>query len=108
MYAATVTPAAGPDSMICTGIRRAVSKVHTPPLDCMTYNPPWRPRLRSFASTRPRYVLTTGAMAAFTTVVLARRYSRKAGDTSEEATIGTPGSSRPRISAASRSWTGLR
>jgi hypothetical protein len=29
------TPAAGPDSMMCMGIRAAASAVMTPPFDCM-------------------------------------------------------------------------
>ncbi len=42
MAAAAMTPAAGPDSAVRTGSRRAVEVDMTPPFDCTMWKVPWK------------------------------------------------------------------
>ena len=58
--AAAITPAAGPDSAVFTGRRRAVSTDITPPFDCTNRNAPSKPADVIPASSRPRYPATSG------------------------------------------------
>jgi len=53
-WAAAMTPATGPDSIIVTGIFIAVSADMTPPLDCMTRNVPLKPASPSIFSSETR------------------------------------------------------
>ena len=60
------------------------SKVRTPPLDCMTRSWPLSPESRRRDSMLERYRSTMGRTPALIRVVLARKYSRNSGATSEE------------------------
>ena len=54
MAAAAITPAAGPDSAVRTGSRRAAAVDMTPPLDCTIWKVPANPSPASAASSLPR------------------------------------------------------
>ena len=79
-----MTPAAGPDSTMNTGLTRAALNVKTPPLLCMISISPSRPASCKRSSMLERYRSTMGRTPALMTVVLARKYSRNSGATSEE------------------------
>ena len=59
-WAAPSVPAAGPDSMICTGNSRANSTELMPPLDCISSSSPLNPRPRTRSSSFVRYREVTG------------------------------------------------
>ena len=61
MATAPMTPAAGPDKIVCTGRSMAVSAPIVPPLDCMMYRSDLRPTSAMLASSRRRYRSITGA-----------------------------------------------
>ena len=107
-YADTMTPAAGPDSTMNTGLERAASKVSTPPLLCITSSCPASPASRSRVSMLERYRSTMGRTPALTRVVLARKYSRNSGATSEESETTASGNTSWMISRVRRSCSELR
>jgi hypothetical protein len=47
-------PAAGPDSIVCTGLARAASTENAPPLDCVISSRPRKPRSPSRVPNAPR------------------------------------------------------
>ena len=51
---AAMTPAAGPESAVRTGKRRAVEVAITPPFDCTMWKSPLKPSLDKAASSLPR------------------------------------------------------
>ena len=74
-----MTPAAGPDSIVCTGRSTAEAALIVPPLDCMMYRSELMP-----ASTMPRlrfvtYLPITGETYELITVVLMRSNSLNSG-----------------------------
>ena len=87
-----ITPAAGPDSMVCTGRSTAEAALIVPPFDCMMYRSELIP-----ASTIPRlrfvtYVPMTGETYELITVVLIRSNSLNSGSISWDSETTTPGS----------------
>ena len=91
-----------------TGFVRAASKVRTPPLLCMTSSCPSKPESRKRASMLDRYRSTMGRTPALMSVVLARKYSRNSGATSEESETTASGKTSCTISRVRRSCAELR
>src|SRR5262249_49615008 len=103
MAPAAMTPAAGPDSTIYTGRALVEADVITPPLDCITEKGATAPSARKRDSRESTYRETIGITAAFTAVVLARRYSRNSGHTSDDTDRYARGISSRRTALTARS-----
>src|SRR5262249_57545089 len=93
MGMAATPPPAGPERIVLTGSRAAVSAEIEPPDDCMIRN--WfASRLASLRESPPvnsfRYRLTSGARYALMTTVEVLSYSRLSGRIRLEIEIGTP------------------
>ena len=91
-----------------TGLRRASPNVMSPPLLCITKSSDAMPCARRRASMFSRYRETMGRRAALMTVVLARKYSRISGATSDDREMAMSGACARRISPARCSCCALR
>ena len=86
-----ITPAAGPESTVRTGLSAADPAVVVPPFDCMMWTSEDRPSAEMPSSSRRRYLRMTGATYALMAVVLIRSYSLNSGSTSCESTTTESG-----------------
>ena len=101
-----MTPAAGPDSSIWTGVCAARWADMMPPFDCMMRTGASERAVLTLSTRESVYDLTMGPREALTTVVLVRSYSRISGSTSTDRETKTPGSVRRSSSPMARSWSG--
>ena len=101
---APLTPPAGPDSTVCTGLLHADSRLIRPPSDRTTWIGARTCAAASPSRTFVRYRSSVGATYAFMSVVTVRSYSRNSGRISDEIDTGRSGATEAAISPTTRSW----
>ena len=107
MLTAPITPAAGPESTVCTGWRTHVGALVTPPSDFMMSSGAFTPMASRAPRSTPTYRLTGGMTAALSAVAMVRSNSRNCGSTSDDKDTNAPGYSSARMACIRCSCTGL-